>query len=514
MNSESLPTRRTVIKGIAGSLAISALGESKMATANPASISASRLPRTSPESVGIESAGIQKFLEAVNTKVGGLHGFLLLRHGKVAAEGWWTPYAPQYPHMLYSLSKSFTSTAVGLAIEEGKFTLESPVTSFFPKELPSKVGANLAAMRVEHLLMMSTGHDKDATGPTREDKDGDWVKGFLSLPVEHAPGSKFVYNSAATYLLSAIVQKTVGKTVLEYLTPRLLTPLGIEGATWEVCPKGINTGGWGLAIKTEDIAKFGQTYLQKGVWNGQRVIPATWIEKATAKHISNGDPANASDWSQGYGYQFWRCLHGNYRGDGAFGQYCVVMPEQDAVLAITSGVGDMQAVLMAAWEHLLPAMKSEPFSTKPTVDLNKTIKALAVPVLEGKPTSSIAPRVSGKTFTFEENEGKVQSLTLTFSEERLAIKLRDARGEHKAEGHLGDWAKGKTTLIPGLDENTAIRGIWTSEDTLALQICLYKTPYLMTFTLHFEEDKLTFARKYNVSFGSSTLPVLVGHSSA
>ncbi|MBC7527909.1 MAG: serine hydrolase, partial [Chthonomonadaceae bacterium] len=224
-----------------------------MATANPASISASRLPRTSPESVGIESAGIQKFLEAVNTKVGGLHGFLLLRHGKVAAEGWWTPYAPQYPHMLYSLSKSFTSTAVGLAIEEGKFTLESPVTSFFPKELPSKVGANLAAMRVEHLLMMSTGHDKDATGPTREDKDGDWVKGFLSLPVEHAPGSKFVYNSAATYLLSAIVQKTVGKTVLEYLTPRLLTPLGIEGATWEVCPKGINTGGWGLAIKTEDI---------------------------------------------------------------------------------------------------------------------------------------------------------------------------------------------------------------------------------------------------------------------
>lgn len=521
MSSENSPTRRTILKGLAAMPILATLTDSESTSAQnekPVSF-ASRLPHTSPESVGIDSAGIQAFLEAVNSKVAGLHSFILMRHGKVAAEGWWLPYAPHYPHMLYSLSKSFTSTAVGFAVAEGKFTVDSLVTSFFPDELPDKIDDNLKAMRVKHLLMMGTGHDKDTTGATTSNKEGNWVKGFLALPVEHAPGSKFVYNSTATYMLSAIVQKVTGKTVLEYLTPRLLQPLGIEGATWETCPKGINVGGWGLSVKTEDIARFGQTYLQKGKWNDKQVIPAAWVEEATRKHISNGDPANPSDWSQGYGYQFWRCQHGNYRGDGAFGQYCVVMPEHNAVLAITSGVGDMQAVLNAAWEHLLPAMKSEAIATKPTVDLKKTLTNLAVPVIEGKQNSPTAERISGKTFTFEKNDNKIESLSLTFSGEHCTIKLKDARGEHTAKCRMGDWARGKTTAVninPAVnltqksDETVAIRGMWTDDDTLALQICFVKTPYIQTFTCRFEGDKLTLTRKFNVSFGPTTLPVLTG----
>ena len=158
-------------------------------------------------------------------------------------------------------------------------------------------------------------------------------------------------------MLSAIVQKATGKTVLDYLKPRLFEPLGIEHPTWETSPQGISTGGYGLSIRTEDIAKFGQLYLQKGKWHGKQLVPAAWVEAATARQTSNGSNPK-SDWDQGYGYQFWRCRHGAYRGDGAFGQYCIVMPEQDAVIAITSGVKDMQAVLNLVWDKLLPAMQA------------------------------------------------------------------------------------------------------------------------------------------------------------
>ncbi|MBW7461807.1 serine hydrolase, partial [Paenibacillus sepulcri] len=152
----------------------------------------------------------------------------------------------------------------------------------------------------------------------------------LAAPVEHEPGTHFVYNSGATYMLSAILQKVTGQTLLEYLQPRLIEPLGIKGAAWDVCPRGINVGGWGLNVTTEDIARFGQLYLQKGMWNGQRLLTEEWIAEATSSQISNGD-GGVNDWAQGYGYQFWRCRHGVYRGDGAFGQFCIVMPEQDAV---------------------------------------------------------------------------------------------------------------------------------------------------------------------------------------
>ncbi len=203
-------------------------------------------------------------------------------------------------------------------------------------------------MRVRHLLSMSTGHAEDTTRYLREEKDGNWVKAFLAQPVEYEPGTHFLYNSGATYMLSAIVQKLSGLKVVDYLRPRLFEPLGIENPRWETWPQGINTGGWGLNINTEDIARFGQLYLQSGMWHGQRLVPAAWIEEATARQVSNGSNPD-SDWEQGYGYQFWRCRHNAYRGDGAFGQYCLVMPDQDAVLAITSGVSDMQAVLNVIW---------------------------------------------------------------------------------------------------------------------------------------------------------------------
>lgn len=221
------------------------------------------LPRSAPEEQGVSSGAILAFLEAVEQEAIELHSLMLLRHGQVVAEGWWTPYGPEYPHMLFSLSKSFTSTAVGLAVAEGRLTVDDPVLSFFPEDVPPEVNEHLKAMRVRHLLSMSTGQEGALSLGLLEQLPGNWVQVFLAWLPKEAPGTQFLYNSGASYLLSAIVQRVTGETLLHYLQTRLFAPLGIENATWESCPRGINTGGWGLSIKTEDIARFGQLYLQK-----------------------------------------------------------------------------------------------------------------------------------------------------------------------------------------------------------------------------------------------------------
>ena len=186
---------------------------------------------------------------------------------------------------------------------------------------------------------------------------------------------------------SAIVQKVTGQTVLDFLQSRLFEPLGIENPTWEKSPQGISTGGYGLSIRTEDIAKFGQLYLQKGKWGDKQLVPAAWVEAATARQTSNGSDPN-SDWGQGYGYQFWRCRHGAYRGDGAFGQYCIVLPEEDAVIAITSGLRNMQQVLDLVWDKLLPALHSSslPAADETNQKLAKRLQNLVVRLPESSGT--------------------------------------------------------------------------------------------------------------------------------
>ena len=237
----------------------------------------------------------------------------------------------------------------------GETSLDDEVLKFFAEDSPIRPSNNLKAMRVSDLLRMSTG--QRASRPRTPNRP--WTKTFLAHPVPFKPGTHFLYNTSGTYMLSAIVQKATGMTVLDYLRPRLFAPLGIEHPTWETSPQGISAGGFGLSIRTEDIARFGQLYLQKGMWKGKELVPEAWVAAATARQTSNGSNPK-SDWDQGYGYQFWRCRHGAYRGDGAFGQYCVVLPDQDAVIAITSGVKDMQAVLNLVWDKLLPAIKSSP----------------------------------------------------------------------------------------------------------------------------------------------------------
>ena len=470
------------------------------------------LPRsTGPEAQGIPSEAILDFVNAAKKSGLELHGLVLLRHGYVVAEGWWRPYAADRPHMLYSLSKSFTSTAAGLAVSEGRFSLADRVVSFFPDDLPAEVGENLAAMRVRDLLTMSTGHDREPA--LRMASDGNWARAFLTQPVEHEPGTHFLYNSGATYMVSAIVQKTTGETLLDYLGPRLMAPLGIVGATWESCPRGVHVGGWGLKIKTEDIARFGQLYLQKGVWNGERLLPEGWVEEATAKQVPNGDKPD-SDWSEGYGYQFWRCRHGAYRGDGAFGQYCVVMPEQDAVVAINSGVGDMQAVLNLIWEHLLPATGPTPLADDPAAreKLTRRLAGLALPAPHGSPSSPEASRVSGRTYRLAPNDEKIETLRFDFGHDGCDLTIRDARGEHRIPVGGGEWRAGTTTFQPLTRDAqpTEATGAWTHKDTFVARVSYVETPFCPTFTFRFEEDRVLFDLYGNIGFGPKERPQMEG----
>lgn len=334
------------------------------------------LPRSTPEAEGVSTEQLIKFIRKADKQVNSIHSLMVVRNGKVVCEAWWSPESSSKQHVLWSLSKSFTSTAVGLAQSEGKLNIDDLVVDYFPNDLPNAPSQNLKQMRIRDLLTMSAGHMNEVK---LWNISSSWVQAFLSHPVPHAPGTHFKYNTPATYMLSAIVQKVTGQTVLEYLKPRLFEPLGIEDPKWDTSPQGISLGGYGLYIRTEDIAKFGQLYLQKGKWNGKQIIPSSWVKQATSKQIANGSDPN-SDWNQGYGFQFWRCRHGAYRGDGKDGQFCIVLEEQNAVIAITSNTKNMAAELSLVWKQLLPALKDAnkplPADAKATEQLETLVQNL------------------------------------------------------------------------------------------------------------------------------------------
>jgi CubicO group peptidase (beta-lactamase class C family) len=459
------------------------------------------LTRSTPEAEGVASSGILAFLDAIEQAKFELHSFMMLRHGKVIAEGWWEPYGPDFVHTMYSMSKSFTSTAVGFAVTEGKMSVEDKVISFFPDDLPEKISDNLAAMRVKDLLTMSTGNETEPTAAVR--KTDNWARAFLAQNFAHKPGTQFMYNSAATYMCSAIVQKVTGQRVLDYLTPRLFAPLGITGMRWQTCPRGIDTGGWGLSIQTEAMAKFGHFLLQKGKWNGKQLLPAAWIEEATSFHIQQpgGDkpdrPKAKNDWLQGYGYQFWRCQGTAFRGDGAFGQFTIVLPDQAAVIVMTSENKNMQGQIDLVWKHLLPAIGG---NAEASPLLKQKLGVLRLAPLQGAATSPAAARINGKTFKLEPNELGLDTLSFALDEKRCVF----TSGAHTIPCGWGAWQRAEAAfpgtppslVSNGLVKNPALSKIaasatWADDSTLVMQWRFYETPHSDTLTCQFEGDNVT-----------------------
>lgn len=337
--------------------------------------------RTTPSARDIDARGVLAFVDALESTPGvEPHSLMLLRHGQVVAQGWWQPYAADRVHLLYSLSKSFTAAAVGIAVREGLIDLDATALSYFPELDAEITDERSRRIRVRHLLAMASGHREETLDRARAADPTNTVRGLLLTPPDEEPGSVFAYNQPCTYTLAGIVRRVSGGSLVEYLRPRLLDPLGIDDLAWRRDETGAELGFSGCYAPTSAIAALGQLYLQRGVWDGERILDEDWVAAATTTQVENPGEENP-DWSQGYGFQFWMARHG-FRGDGAYGQFCVVLPEQDVVLAITGQSLDMQAVLDAAWQHLLPAVGG-PSDAAADTALEARLASLGLPAVRG-----------------------------------------------------------------------------------------------------------------------------------
>ncbi|MEU1040524.1 serine hydrolase domain-containing protein [Streptomyces sp. NPDC005907] len=449
-------------------------------------MSARPLSVSSPAAQGVDASGIHAFLDALDAAPDiEPHSLMILRHGRLVASGWWAPYAPERPHLLYSLSKSFTATAAGLAAAEGLLNFDDPVISYFPEFEADITDPRSRAMLLRHVASMASGHLAETHDEAFRRDRAEPVRGFLLTPPDRDPGTVFAYNQPATYTLAAIVQRVTGQTLTDYLRPRLFDPLGIGEVAWLQRPPGRDLGFSGLHATTDAIARLGQLYLRDGVWEGRRLLPAAWVAEATRAHISTSDgtaEGAESDWQQGYGFQFWMARHG-YRGDGAYGQFCLVLPEYDAVVATTAATERMQDLLNLVWRHLLPAFGPSPLPGGDDERLRKRLAGLALPPVLGRAEPpGRAESWSGARFTpapDEDGTARPRRLTsVVVDGDADGWTLRLDEGGPGLVLRLGDagWALG-TGPVP-----TAVSGGWRDPDTLGVDVLFLETPHRLSVT--------------------------------
>ncbi|TCO49296.1 CubicO group peptidase (beta-lactamase class C family) [Kribbella antiqua] len=316
------------------------------------------LPRSAPTASGMSSRAIAKLLDRLEEQSVECHSLMVVRRGHVVAEGWWAPYSAERPHLLYSLTKSFTSVAVGLTIADGLLSLDDRVVDVLPDHVPAGLSEQGRRVTVHHLLSMTAGHGTDSLTEAWQLEPDDLVKGFLRVPFTEPEGTRHTYDNATTFILARMVERVTGRSLPELLDERLFTPMGIDHAEWDRVASGAAFGFHGLHLTTEAVAAFGEPLLRGGVWGDRQLIPRDWVELATRRHIATlqleDDSANP-DFLYGYGYQFWMSRNG-YFGNGAFGQQCLVVPSHDLVVVVTAAVNEEHALPSVFWDCLLPGL--------------------------------------------------------------------------------------------------------------------------------------------------------------
>ena len=375
--------------------------------------------RCTPEAVGIPSGAIEALLDAL--EYGGftqMHGLMIMRHGKICAEGWWRPFAPGLRHCDHSLSKTYTATAVGIAQREGLLSLSDSVIGFFPQKVPAHPSERLARMTVRDLLIMGAGMEEEKT-----DYPQDWLNILLALPVEHEPGTHWRYNSHVTTTLSAIVERVSGVSMLEYLTPRLFDKIGIDAAH-VMCNRaddGVCIGGSGMFTTTEDNLRLMKLYLNGGVWEGERILSEDFVREATSKQLDTAAAHAHTPWIYdncvGYGYQIWMCRRpGAYRADGAYGQFSVVIPDLDMIVSVHEDgyLGDHMA------HSELHMLKGKTGEQAPVHGPQSTLNAIFDILLPAVQRDALAP--SGES-------------------RRLARRMASLAIAHPAAGRCADWTQ-------------------------------------------------------------------------
>ena len=455
------------------------------------SVKTKNLPRAlSAEEVGVSSKEVQAFIDECENEGVEIHGLMVLRHGKVACEAFKEPYNADDTHMMYSVSKSFTSAAIGFAVEEGILTLETRFLDVFPWLRPVKYDPYLEKLNVCDLLTMRSGK---SVSPMSDRTKDTWLKDFVDSPWVSEPGTEFKYISENMYVLCAMIKQLTGQTVTEFLTPRLYEPLGMNVPYWETCPGGIETGGWGLFLTLEDLAKFTLCYQQMGVYDGVQVIPRSWVEESVkAVTPSVGDTIDSE---QGYGYCFWRCSYEHaYRADGMFSQFGIVFEDKDAALCVTGGNIDEQQTRDCIWRHFPKAFDDD-------ADEADSVQLQMTPYekLPEAPRSFLESSLDGKTISFgkahvlnimgmpvsilplaavfmeKDKAGVIDNVRLSFLEDRMIMTWTEGDEMNTIPiGMNGDYLRG-SIVLGGIAYNTFSVGTWSSEAVLEVHIRVIET---------------------------------------
>lgn len=459
------------------------------------------LPRATPESQGIASRAILAFLDEADEQFHALHSLMIARHGSVVAEGWWAPYRSDLNHWLFSVSKGFTSAGVGLAISEGRFSLDDSVISFFPDAAPADPSANLKAMTVRDLLRMNQGHQGSGDREVMRADNAEWTRTWLAREVEHAPGTHWAYSNSAAYVLSAVVQRVTGERLIDYLRPRLLEPLGIVNPVWDESPEGVSLGGSGLRVRTEDILKFGQLHLQRGRWEGREILSESWVTEATSVQAKppEGDTIKA------IGYHLLVDPERESFGSGGrFGQTLIISPRTESVIAITAGVrpNRTRAVQELVWKHLDPAMGETPLpeDVDARAALMTRLGCLSLPTVGGRKISAVHASID---VSFEPNDRGITAAALAPTESGMQLTLTARKIAHKIHVGYAEWTAGHTAFEPpaldtlgmthdGSPVPCAACGAWTDDRTFEARLCYTESPFIEKMTFGFESARVTF----------------------
>lgn len=470
------------------------------------------LQRSTPEAEGVPSKAIIALFDSLTAlPKTDIHSVMVLRHGKVIGEIYPAPFAPEYRHTMYSCSKTFVGAAVGLAVADNRLRLTDRVGAFFPELLPDSVSVNLADMTVRDLLTMTSGITTDWN---MRNLTPDWIRTYLAKPVK-VPGKKFEYDSICSYVLSAIVQKVTGMTLLDYLKLKLFTPMNIMEVAWEVSPEGYNTGGWGLHIQSESLAKFGLLLLNHGVWEGKQLLSASWVEQMMSKQMEAGD--------EDYGYQMWLCDYpGAVRADGALGQYILIIPEKDMVVVITECTlinGRTQRGLV--WNRLLPEVGDEVLAAgKDYKKLQKKQSAYTLPFVQGKAASSAAMKYEGRSIVLDANKYGWKSLSLHFGQKEVKLAVTDKNGAaYELPFGYKQWLKTAVSAYPpysitpigsfkGIEDPFWVAGSYAWQSPAVLQLKAHYVNWISALgvTLRFEGDQVELTVTENFSSDRITIP--------
>lgn len=441
------------------------------------------LQRIIPEQAGVYSEGISNFIACIRKNTINLHGFMLLRYGKVAAEGYYKPFGRNEKHRIYSISKSITSTAVGLAIDEGRLSLDDRIIDIFPQYVKGSVHKYSENMTVRHLLIMSTVHQV----PTSEYSE-DWIAEFINTKPDRYPGTVFAYDTTGTNILCAIVQQVTGITVHQYLKSRVFDKIGMKEIEWDMRPGSINNGGSGISCTLEDIARFGQLYLQKGVWNGEQIVPKQWIDISTAKHIDTSNFSFLLEGRNGYGFQFWRSRNNSFMSFGAGGQFILVLPEKNIVfvtLGNTMQRGDEhQLILEAFWEHIYPRVAEVSTAGESYTKLQEELNNLSFSLPQGKNKSHWCPELHDRSLKLDMNDYGYASCQFIFNRDESKLRFVTVENE-MLEVNFGieNWITGRE---PFGNKKCVSAAVWVDNNTLmiSIQTLDYTQSYLLTCTFN------------------------------